>query len=952
MRIRDLHINDFGIIQSQSVTGLGEDVNIIGGPNRAGKTTFMQVLRYLGYKFPRTDIIPSPKYTRIRATLILENGQETVLERDGFAEPVLKSSDKFNLEDIYPVDEFTYRQLFTISLDELNRLPAGVEKKETKRLQSVLLGAGLADAANLTDVLSEFRKNANDIGGVNGNPSVKEFKDANQDINEAIEKREAALRQVDEYREKQTTKQEIEDDLISLEKDKTELEKRRDRLEYLNQYYVTFYEYSELEDSLKQDENIILLEDFPDENIPKAERLLESYSSIVEEYENLLGEFRQLVPDENWRDVKTALLENQSEIREWSQQLSGLQERLKSLEEDRERHDEQRRTIIVEMQQINSDWGDDFSAIQSFDTDFVTRAHLREEISEYKDVTQKKESIEAAIEDLREEISTFEQEMEQLEVSESADSNRYYWASGFLMVVGILLGALVVPWLGIIVAVGGALATVITYLSQTTQSTGQQQANQLRSEKRMRKSKLVSREAELEEVKAEWESLSTKITEYKNQLGLGQDVHPDTVREFYDDIADLKKRIAKGEQTGKAIEQSRKSITENLRTLHGIVAEIFPDFAEKDPTIKNAVSDIQKLRTAAEWLEFAQKLDSAQSRKLETEVQIFSLLSSEKSQMSLEDSLAPDETKQQLEEFLEQGRKYQELKEKRSKADSLRYSMEKGFTDRIRAAFEYSADESLPESFDEFLQYLEVSFEAYLSEEEIQEKMKETSEEINQIAGKISDMQSELERVKVDLDNLATTDKLEEAQEQIDKARSRLEPLAREYAVNRIAEAILEEVQERFMHRTRDELLSKASSYFQQMTSGDYEGISLPDNLENADFISLTDSGNAVDTTDYLSRGTQEQLFLSVRLSRIQEIQPPLPIILDDSLVNFDSAHRRQAVDIIEELSRTNQIFVLTCHPEIVEYVEASDAMIKYWTIEDGIISSSDYSGVVKHLQE
>ena len=48
MKIRRLHIGDFGIIRNQTLDDLGQGLVVIGGPNRAGKTSFMQVLRYLG----------------------------------------------------------------------------------------------------------------------------------------------------------------------------------------------------------------------------------------------------------------------------------------------------------------------------------------------------------------------------------------------------------------------------------------------------------------------------------------------------------------------------------------------------------------------------------------------------------------------------------------------------------------------------------------------------------------------------------------------------------------------------------------------------------------------------------------------------------------------------------------------------------------------------------------
>ena len=54
MKIQRLYIGDFGILRNQTLDELDPGLVVIGGLNRAGKSTLMQVLRYLGYGFPRT----------------------------------------------------------------------------------------------------------------------------------------------------------------------------------------------------------------------------------------------------------------------------------------------------------------------------------------------------------------------------------------------------------------------------------------------------------------------------------------------------------------------------------------------------------------------------------------------------------------------------------------------------------------------------------------------------------------------------------------------------------------------------------------------------------------------------------------------------------------------------------------------------------------------------------
>ena len=71
-----------------------------------------------------------------------------------------------------------------------------------------------------------------------------------------------------------------------------------------------------------------------------------------------------------------------------------------------------------------------------------------------------------------------------------------------------------------------------------------------------------------------------------------------------------------------------------------------------------------------------------------------------------------------------------------------------------------------------------------------------------------------------------------------------------------------------------------------------------------------------------LSRGTAEQLYLSLRFGFIREFSKraeSLPIIFDDILVNFDPKRFQAACRAIKELIKTNQILYFTCHPETVD---------------------------------
>ncbi len=70
-----------------------------------------------------------------------------------------------------------------------------------------------------------------------------------------------------------------------------------------------------------------------------------------------------------------------------------------------------------------------------------------------------------------------------------------------------------------------------------------------------------------------------------------------------------------------------------------------------------------------------------------------------------------------------------------------------------------------------------------------------------------------------------------------------------------------------------------------------------------------------------LSRGTREQLFLSLRLALAAcyaRRGAPLPLVLDDVLVNFDAERAKAAAAVLGDFAAAgHQLLVFTCHEHI-----------------------------------
>ncbi len=84
-----------------------------------------------------------------------------------------------------------------------------------------------------------------------------------------------------------------------------------------------------------------------------------------------------------------------------------------------------------------------------------------------------------------------------------------------------------------------------------------------------------------------------------------------------------------------------------------------------------------------------------------------------------------------------------------------------------------------------------------------------------------------------------------------------------------------------------------------------------------------------------VSRGTKEQIFLSLRLAMLNRFDPDgdkLPVILDEALVNWDSERFTRLMKILNKISAERQVFMFTCHDFMV--VNADTAGIKYTKVD------------------
>jgi uncharacterized protein YhaN len=150
---------------------------------------------------------------------------------------------------------------------------------------------------------------------------------------------------------------------------------------------------------------------------------------------------------------------------------------------------------------------------------------------------------------------------------------------------------------------------------------------------------------------------------------------------------------------------------------------------------------------------------------------------------------------------------------------------------------------------------------------------------------------------------------------------ARIDEAAEQWAVITLCRALLDETRKVYETERQPEVLREASSFFRVMTEGRYIRVIAP--LDGGD-IQVERADGARLAPQLLSRGTAEQLYLSMRLALVREYANhvgPLPVVFDDIFVNFDPERSRTSLRALRELCSTHQVLLFTCHPHLVAQV-------------------------------
>jgi uncharacterized protein YhaN len=161
-----------------------------------------------------------------------------------------------------------------------------------------------------------------------------------------------------------------------------------------------------------------------------------------------------------------------------------------------------------------------------------------------------------------------------------------------------------------------------------------------------------------------------------------------------------------------------------------------------------------------------------------------------------------------------------------------------------------------------------------------------------------------------------------EVAQQIEATRSQLRDAVDQWVPLVLARYVMQQAMLRFEREHQPQMLRDVSRLFARMTLGRYTDISR--RLDEQGTLQVRQADGREKSPQQLSTGTREQLYLAIRLAYVLHYcreAEPLPVVMDDVLVNFDDARAAATLDALREVATQVQVLLMTCHSSTVTLV-------------------------------
>ena len=206
--------------------------------------------------------------------------------------------------------------------------------------------------------------------------------------------------------------------------------------------------------------------------------------------------------------------------------------------------------------------------------------------------------------------------------------------------------------------------------------------------------------------------------------------------------------------------------------------------------------------------------------------------------------------------------------------------------------------------------------------DELRERLAAIQQQLRELLEKRGRLSEQLAALAADRQLAAKHLELAVVEKRLEEAIARWQVLA-------VTCRLLDAIRTTYEQQRQPETLQEASGYLDRLTQGRYHRVWTP---LGEHVLRVDDAEGHSLPVEVLSRGTREQLFLSLRLALASSYArrgAPLPLVLDDVLVNFDAERAKAAAAVLRDFAAAgHQLLIFTCHEHILKLFKSLRAPV------------------------
>lgn len=203
-------------------------------------------------------------------------------------------------------------------------------------------------------------------------------------------------------------------------------------------------------------------------------------------------------------------------------------------------------------------------------------------------------------------------------------------------------------------------------------------------------------------------------------------------------------------------------------------------------------------------------------------------------------------------------------------------------------------------------------------------KIFKLNEEKSELSDNISDILKEIDEIEENTRSLA------EVEEEIGFYENKINTFKKKIKVAEIAEDKIIKISDSIKGDFMPLLRKSISDNFSYLTGGKYCEVVIDENMN----ITVVEEDNKQRNIELesLSGGTLDQLYLALRvgLGNILSGNQNIPLIFDDSFVQYDSKRLRNSIEMLAKESERRQIILFTCQEREAEIAKQMNIKFNY----------------------